>query len=620
MPRGGGEFDCALITEPDRLARNYVQQMVAPRGVGARRLPRRVPRPPDEPGPARPAPAADPRRGGRVRADAHRRADAPGAASRSCAPGVLLPWTRPPYGYRLERRPAARPGAVYASTRPRRPSSRRSSPVPRAGSVRCCGWPSICRRAASRRRSGGARWERRRMRGILRNPPTPGSCTRGARIPARRAHRRSATASARPAARHGLPHCRRTSGSWSGGPRRREPGAHFDEVQTKLAQNRAFARAQQHGASVPAARAGQLRALRPVACAARALVRGGATATTSATARGAAHTHTRATSAPRATARPGQLDELVWARPLRGAGRSPEQHRRRRWRAPTAAHWLPQELQARREQLRRARQRLAQQLERLTDAYLGGGRPARRVSAPPTGSGAAPPRPGPARGAARGAVPSASAEVGGAGDRDCRFLPPDAGRAGRGHVSSRSANSSSCSSTASSSRMTRSRSATSSRRAPAASRSAFVICVQTISPSHRRSRQGTVKLRATRFGAGGWAGISHRRARTPTTVAAGEPGRAHQPRHPARAAAHAVRPRRRVDARRAVGPAAVPMAPGDLGGQRRIGLGAGRDPAARPGIVAGAGHAQHPAEDRDGIIGLLRLDDPVATHKVSFAK
>jgi hypothetical protein len=34
--------------------------------------------------------------------------------------------------------------------------------------------------------------------------------------------------------------------------------------------------------------------------------------------------------------------------------------------------WLPQELQARREQLRQAKQRLVQQLERLTDAYLEG--------------------------------------------------------------------------------------------------------------------------------------------------------------------------------------------------------------------------------------------------------
>ncbi|MDP9316506.1 MAG: hypothetical protein M3R24_37580, partial [Chloroflexota bacterium] len=34
-------------------------------------------------------------------------------------------------------------------------------------------------------------------------------------------------------------------------------------------------------------------------------------------------------------------------------------------------HWLPQELQARREQIRQARGRLTQQLERLTEAYLG---------------------------------------------------------------------------------------------------------------------------------------------------------------------------------------------------------------------------------------------------------
>ena len=67
----------------------------APGGAGARRLPGRVPGPADEPGPARPAPAADPRRRRRVRAHPHRRAHAARAAD-EVARRLLLPWTRPP--------------------------------------------------------------------------------------------------------------------------------------------------------------------------------------------------------------------------------------------------------------------------------------------------------------------------------------------------------------------------------------------------------------------------------------------------------------------------------------------------------------------------------------------
>ena len=70
-------------------------------GTAGARLRGRVPRPADEPGPARPAAAADPRRGGRVRAHADRRAHAPRPAAQA-AGRLLLPWTRPPYGYRVD--------------------------------------------------------------------------------------------------------------------------------------------------------------------------------------------------------------------------------------------------------------------------------------------------------------------------------------------------------------------------------------------------------------------------------------------------------------------------------------------------------------------------------------
>jgi site-specific DNA recombinase len=66
----------------------------------------------------------------------------------------------------------------------------------------------------------------------------------------------------------------------------------------------------------------------------------------------------------------GQLDDLVW-RDLCDVLTQPASIAQALERAH-GGQWLPQELQDRREQLRRARQRLGQQLERLTDAYVGG--------------------------------------------------------------------------------------------------------------------------------------------------------------------------------------------------------------------------------------------------------
>jgi site-specific DNA recombinase len=65
----------------------------------------------------------------------------------------------------------------------------------------------------------------------------------------------------------------------------------------------------------------------------------------------------------------GQLDDLVWCDSLRSAeppGRTcPSLGKRAH-----GGHWLPQELQARRENLRKGRTSLSQQLDRLRDAYL----------------------------------------------------------------------------------------------------------------------------------------------------------------------------------------------------------------------------------------------------------
>ncbi|MDP9316257.1 MAG: zinc ribbon domain-containing protein, partial [Chloroflexota bacterium] len=63
-----------------------------------------------------------------------------------------------------------------------------------------------------------------------------------------------------------------------------------------------------------------------------------------------------------------QLDAIVW-QDLCDVLTHPESITEALERAH-GGHWLPQELQARREQIRQARGRLTQQLERLTEAYL----------------------------------------------------------------------------------------------------------------------------------------------------------------------------------------------------------------------------------------------------------
>lgn len=68
---------------------------------------------------------------------------------------------------------------------------------------------------------------------------------------------------------------------------------------------------------------------------------------------------------------PGRLpEELVW-RDLYEVLAAPEMIMHTMERA-RGGHWLPQEMQARRDNLRRAQAGLRQQIERLTEAYLAG--------------------------------------------------------------------------------------------------------------------------------------------------------------------------------------------------------------------------------------------------------
>ena len=212
--------------------------------------------------------------------------------------------------------------------------------------------------------SGRPRWSSPTVRGILRNPTYTGQVYAQRTQYRAPTHRRSATHPI------GRPHGTAVSqpaDSWLlvGQVPAVVSQAHFDEVQTKLATNRSFAR--RNNTAHPYL----LRALVScghcgLACTARAinkrnlyyLCNGKGHST---------YSH-RATCCPARYTPASQLDELVW-KDLCALLAEPGPLAVAVERAHGGA-WLPQELLARRETLRRAQAHLSQQLERLTDAYL----------------------------------------------------------------------------------------------------------------------------------------------------------------------------------------------------------------------------------------------------------
>jgi site-specific DNA recombinase len=141
--------------------------------------------------------------------------------------------------------------------------------------------------------------------------------------------------------------------------------AHFDEVQAKLATNRSFAQRNN------TAHQYLLRALVScgccgLACTARAI--NGRTFYYLCNGKGHSTFSHRATCCPARYTPADQLDALVWDDLCRLLN-APEPLATAVARAHGGA-WLPQEMLARRETLRRAQAHLSQQIERLTDTYL----------------------------------------------------------------------------------------------------------------------------------------------------------------------------------------------------------------------------------------------------------
>ena len=355
-------LDRVLVTAPDRLARNYVHQMLlldewTRSGCQVEFLERPMSQDPHDQLllQIRSAVAEYERT---LIAERMRR-----GRLRKLQAGVLLPWTRAPYGYRLD------------PERPRDPAKVRVEEAEAAvvrdvfaqylepgGSL-----AGVAKRLFALgvpTPTGKRCWHPNTVRLLLTNPAYTGQVYAG-RSRARPTQARwSALRPVRPGSLCATP---LPSAAWI--PVAPVPAlvsqAQFDQAQAKLAQNQQFARRHNTAHSY------LLRALVScgvchLGCVGRSVHPGYAYYQC----RGKAHPiqSGRERRCPARFIPAAQLDALVWA-DLCDVLTHPASLVQALERAH-AGHWLPQELQARREQLRRGRQQLEGQLERLSDAYL----------------------------------------------------------------------------------------------------------------------------------------------------------------------------------------------------------------------------------------------------------
>ena len=354
-------LDAVLITAPDRLARNYVHQVLlleelAAAGCQVEFLDRPMSQDPHDQLllQIRGAVAEYERS---LIAERMRR-----GRQRKLQAGLLLPWTRPPFGYRVD------------PERPRDPAGVRRDEAEAAVVAEMFAWYAdegrslygLAKRLqqdAVATPSGLHRWNLASLHVILTNPVYTGQVYTG-RV---RRSGKPAMAVAPGAAstrRIVLP---REDWIMVAPVPAIVSQAQFDRVQAKLAQNQQFASRNN------TAHAYLLRALVScgvcgLACMGRHLRPGYLYYCC----RGklAAMHSCRDTKCPARYTPSEQLDALVWAdlcRLLTDPGAI-------RWALERAhgGHWLPQELQARREVLRRGQAGVRQQIERLTTAYLDG--------------------------------------------------------------------------------------------------------------------------------------------------------------------------------------------------------------------------------------------------------
>jgi len=277
--------------------------------------------------------------------------------------GGLLPWTRPPYGYRVD------------PERPRDPAGVRLEPTEAAVVAEM--FASYAKPGQSlmgvtkqlvaqgvRSPYGRLRWNQSSVRGIVSNPSYTGTVYlgRSRRTPSRQRHSPLA-----PVRREHGGHPRTPRAEWIAVAQ--VPALvsqeQFDLVQAKLAHNQQFARRNNTTHQY------LLRAL--VSCGVCRLAcmgrnREGGYAYYTCRGKKNPIVSCRDEKCPSRYIPADQLDELVWQDVCEILMHS--EHIVAALQRAQGGQWLPQELHARRENLRKARVSLEHQLERLTDAYL----------------------------------------------------------------------------------------------------------------------------------------------------------------------------------------------------------------------------------------------------------
>jgi site-specific DNA recombinase len=280
--------------------------------------------------------------------------------------GQMLPWTRPPYGYRVD------------PDRPRDPAGVRTDPAEAALVAELFRWyadeansfMALVQRLHDqgiRSPSGRDYWGMATVRGILSNPTYTGTIyANRTRVRAAQVRRSATHPLGRPRdSQVPLPPEDWIAVATVPAIATREQ---FDRVQAKIATNRSFARRNNTAANY------LLRALVScgscrLACQARRAMPAGKTYYIC-TGKNLQVRQRLGCTCPSKFIPAEVLDDLVWS-DLADLLRHPDRVAKALRRAAGGCG-LPQELRARRENLRRGRASLAQQLERLTEAYLCG--------------------------------------------------------------------------------------------------------------------------------------------------------------------------------------------------------------------------------------------------------
>lgn len=360
-----GELDRVLLTAPDRLARNFVQQALLldeleQVGCAVEFLDRPM--------------SGDPNdqlllqiRGAVAEYERSVIAERMWRGrQRKLRAGLLLPWTRAPYGYRLD------------ADRPRDPTGVRIEPAEAAvvqeifasyladmGSI--LGLAKLLGRRQIPTPNGQKHWSTATVRGILINPSYTGQVYAGRTQTRPPRQRHSAT---HPIGRPSTTSVPTAPETWI--PVAPIPAViseeQFDRVQAKLAHNQQFAR-RHNTAHDYLLRALVSCGVCQMACAGRSdrrkaydyyVCRG----------KGPPEVSHREERCPARFIPAQQLDDLVWE-DVRSVLTHPESIADALDRAH-GGQWSSQELQARRDLLRQGRVGLEHQRDRLTDAYLDG--------------------------------------------------------------------------------------------------------------------------------------------------------------------------------------------------------------------------------------------------------